>query len=178
MKIYLIKALLVVFITAITSVCFADAETGDRSFTISGTGTGDKDFDNSAFGATASIGWYRSPALELGVRQSVSWVEREREGRGDTNDLNGSTRAFVDYHFRQGAKFRPYLGGSLGYIYGDNTEESFIAGPEVGFKYYLQEKAFINTSLEYQFLFDDGDDADDNFDDGVLIYGLGLGIHF
>jgi hypothetical protein len=159
---------------AIASTSFAGPKAGDRSFSISGTGTGDKEFDNSNFGATGAVGWFYTPNVEYGVRQSFSWSDRSNGG----NDFNGSTRGFIDYHFREDKALRPFVGASLGYLYGDTTSNSFIAGPEVGLRYYIQPRAFINTSLEYQFLFDDGDDADNSFNDGVFIYGLGLGILF
>lgn len=31
--------------------------TGEREFTLAGTGTSDKDFDNSSFGISGDIGW-------------------------------------------------------------------------------------------------------------------------
>src|SRR5690606_2167340 len=36
---------------------------GEREFTLSGTGSSDKDFDSSSIGVSADIGWYRSREL-------------------------------------------------------------------------------------------------------------------
>ncbi len=33
---------------------------GDREFSLAGTGSSDKDFDNSTFGISADLGWYTS----------------------------------------------------------------------------------------------------------------------
>ena len=57
----------------------------------------------------------------------------------------------------------------------DGVKEQFIAGPELGLKAFLTPKAFVYVNAEYQFLFDDADQADDNFNDGRFVYSLGLG---
>ena len=40
---------------------------GDKSFSISGTGASDKDFDNNTFGTTAELGWFLSNEMLGGV---------------------------------------------------------------------------------------------------------------
>ncbi len=149
---------------------------GDREFTLSGTGTSDKDFDNSSMGVSADLGWYISTHSVWGIRQSLNYADIE--GENATDDFwNGSTRGYYDYHFLSG-KARPFIGGSLGGIYGDGVNDSFFAGLEFGLKYYALENTFILARAEYQFFFDDGGDADDAFDDGAFAYVLGIGYHF
>jgi len=151
-------------------------DTGDREFTLSGTGTSDKDFDNSSFGVSADLGWFRSAQLVLGIRQSLNFADIEGE---DLNDdfWNGSTRGYVDYHFGQGPA-RPFVGASLGGVYGDGVNDGGFAGLELGLKYYALEKTFILARAEYQFFFDSSDDANDNFDDGAWAYVFGIGFNF
>ncbi|GAB3282887.1 OmpA family protein [Parahaliea aestuarii] len=165
------------FCTALLPVALAAApQEGDREFSLSGTGTSDKDFDNSNFGISGDIGWYTSPDLSLGIRQSVSYADIE--GEGVTDDAwNGSTRGYANYHFGSG-NARPFLGASLGGIYGDNVKESAFAGLEFGLKYYVLESTYILGRAEYQFFFDSGDSAEDNFDDGAWAYVLGVGFNF
>lgn len=56
--------------------------------------------------------------------------------------------------------------------------ESFIAGPEAGIKYFVNDTTFINLGVEYEFVFEDADKADDAFDDGRFVYLLGIGFRF
>lgn len=149
---------------------------GDQEFTLSGTGSSNKDFDNSSFGVSVDYGWYLSGRTLAGVRQSVNFADVEGEGISD-DFWNGSTRGFTDYHFGQGAA-RPFVGASLGVIYGDGVKDTGIAGLETGLKYYMLPTTFIQARAEYQFLFEDSDSAEDNFDDGVWAYTFGMGVNF
>jgi hypothetical protein len=52
------------------------------------------------------------------------------------------------------------------------------AGLEGGAKYYVKPKTFIFAMVEYQWLFNSGNDVANNFDDGRFLYSLGIGFHF
>ncbi|MFV8818998.1 hypothetical protein [Haliea sp. E17] len=91
---------------------------GDREFSLSGTGTSDKNFDNNALGFSGDLGWYLSDPLSLGLRQSIVIAE----GEGD-DFWNGSTRGYVNYHFLSG-NARPFVGASLGGVYGEGIKDS------------------------------------------------------
>ncbi len=67
---------------------------------------------------------------------------------------------------------------SLGYLYGDGVNETFYGGPEAGLRYYVKSDAFIFGRASYQFLFESGDEIDDQFDDGRFVYTLGVGFTF
>jgi hypothetical protein len=146
---------------------------GDQEITLNGAGTSDKDFDSTVFSIQGSWGQYLSDSSLWGVRQSINAFDQE----GDDVKFDGSTRLFFDYHFGSGS-FRPFVGLSLGGVYGERVEETFIAGPEIGIKYWVQDKAFITAMAEYQFLFESGDEARDRYDDGALFYSVGLGYNF
>lgn len=157
-----------------SAVSLADAPMqGTREFSVSGAGSSDKEFDNNTFAMEASYGKYLSSAAAVGVRQSISVVDSQE---GDT-DWNGATRVFYDYHFRQ-QNMRPFVGAHIGYVYGDSVEESFIAGPEAGFKYYVLPSTFVVAQIEYQFLFEEANDANDRYDDGAFAYSVGMGFNF
>lgn len=145
---------------------------GDWEFTIAGGGNNDKDFENGAFSTVFDIGYYLNDDWSVGARQGFGFA-------GDNDDLNfdASTSVYTNYHFNLD-RWRPFIGASLGYIYGEDVEETFVAGPEVGVKYYIKEDAFIYGRMTYEFLFDSADDADDRFDDGRFVYGLGIGLNF
>jgi len=146
---------------------------GEWEATLSGTGTSDNDFDNHTVGLSGSLGKYVTDNWLLGVRQSLNFADVE----GGEDRTNFATRMFGDYVFDLG-RWRPYIGASLGYIYGDNVNDTFAAGPEVGVKYYADRNTFVYLQAEYQFAFEDADDADDAADDGQFFYGVGVGFNF
>jgi len=147
---------------------------GSHEFTLSGQGTSNRDLDNGSFGITGSYGWYLSRDLQFSVRQSVNWASIDNS----SDRINGSTRGALDYHFNATDRLRPFIGASIGAIYGDAVNDTGIIGPEVGVKYYLNPTTFILGQMEYQYMFDDGDDIDNNFDNGAFAYTVGLGLNF
>jgi len=171
------NALAICLCTAmVPAAALAAPSDGDREFSLSGTGTSDKDFDNSSFGVSGDIGWYTSSNLSLGIRQSVSYADIK--GEDATDDFwNGSTRGYANYHFG-GGNARPFVGASLGGVYGDGVNEGGFAGLELGLKYYVLESTYILGRAEYQFFFDSGDEAEDAFDDGAWAYVIGVGFNF
>ena len=143
---------------------------GDWELTLSGAGSNDKDFDTGGFNVQANLGYYIIDSLELSLRQGVGYVNT-----GDDDAFTGSTRIAIDYHFDLD-RWQPFIGANIGYLYGsDDYEESFIAGPEAGVKYFVNDTTFIFGTVGYDFLFEDTDDADDAIDDGQFVYGLGIG---
>jgi len=147
--------------------------TGDKEITLGGAGSSDKDFDDTVFSVQGSWGQYLSESSLWGVRQTVN----ARDTEGESVKFDGSTRVFYDYHFGNG-KARPFIGASIGGVYGDRVDETFMAGPEIGFKYWVQDKTFITAMAEYQFLFKSGSDAQDRYDDGVFLYSIGIGFNY
>jgi hypothetical protein len=146
---------------------------GDWEFTLQGSGTSDHDVDNTTASVEGSIGYFFTDWLELGLRQGVGYVDIE----GGDDNWNASTRGFLDFHFDLG-RVQPFLGVNFGYLYGDEVNETFIAGPEGGLKVFLTNSAFLYGLAEYNFTFEDADDADDAFDEGRFVYALGLGIRW
>jgi len=145
----------------------------DWELTLSGNGSSDNDFDNHNFGASASVGKYISPNFLIGVRQSLNF----NDVPGGNDVVNGATRGFGDYVFDLG-RFRPYIGVSIGGIYGEGINDTLAAGPEIGLKYYADSRTFLFLQTEYQFAFDDVGDATDAADDGQFFHSLGIGFNF
>ncbi len=151
---------------------------GEREFSISGTGSSDKNLDSGSFGFSADIGWYLQDYLILGARQSVNYASIEGEGVKD-DFWNGSTRGYVNYQFAPTERLRPFGGASLGVIYGDGVKDSGFAGLELGGKYYVREKTYLLARVEYQWFFSSSSDVNDAFtDDGAWVYTLGMGYNF
>lgn len=149
---------------------------GDREFSLSGIGSSDDDFNNSSIGLSGDLGWYLRDNVIVGVRQSLNYADIEGESVDD-DFWNGSTRGYADYQFGS-HRLRPFLGGSLGMIYGDAVEDSGFAGLEAGSKYYVLPETYLLGRMEYQWFFDSSSDADDAFDDGAWAYTIGIGFNF
>ncbi len=150
---------------------------GNREFSISGTGGSDQSFDSGSFGVTGDFGWYMRDNMVAGIRQSVNYASIE--GQSIKDDFwNGSTRGYINHHFLAD-RARPFIGASLGGVYGDGIENSAFAGLETGVKYYVRPKTYLLARVEYQFLFDSSNDAADAFqDDGAWAYTVGMGYNF
>lgn len=144
---------------------------GDWEFTLSGTGSSDEDFDNTVFGATFSIGYFFTEALEVALRQSIFVADN-----GGT-DFSGTTRVAGDFHFDLDA-WRPFIGASFGATYGDNVDDTWLAGLEGGVKWYVKPETFIFAMIEWLWFFDDAGDIGDQFDDGQWVYTLGIGFNW
>ncbi|MFP4561021.1 MAG: hypothetical protein ACLFRB_10245 [Thiohalorhabdus sp.] len=145
---------------------------GDQEVTLSGTGTSDTEFDNNRMGLSGSWGMYFQDRLKFSIRQQLNVVDLP----GD-NAWSGSTRAGADYHFDIG-RWWPYVGGHFGFIYGDGVEETMIAGPDAGVKYYVHENTFAFFETEYQVLFNSADEAEALIDDGAWVHTVGVGLNF
>jgi hypothetical protein len=145
---------------------------GDWEVTLSGNGTSNNDFDNHQIGVSGSVGKFVTDNVLVGLRQSINFTDLP----GD-DQTNAATRGFVDYVFDLG-RFRPYVGVSFGGIYGDNVNDTFATGPEVGLKYYADTNTFIFIQSEYQFTFSNTDDANEAADDGQYYHLVGIGFNF
>lgn len=146
---------------------------GDQEVTLSGAGSSDKDFDDTVLSVQGSWGKYLSESSLWGIRQTIN----ARDSEGESVKFDGSTRAFYDYHFGDG-NFRPFVGASIGGVYGEGVDDTFMAGPELGVKYWVLDRTFIQAMVEYQFLFKSASDANDRYDDGAFFYSVGLGYNF
>ena len=151
--------------------------TNPYELTLGGTASHGPDFDGVNASVNASLGYYLTDALELGLKQSLTFSD---VGIGGSN-LNAATRVFVDYHFRLGdhGEWQPYIGANIGYVYGDGVKDTGEAGPEFGVKYYVNANTFIQLAVEYEFFFNNGtDDFSNAASDGQFVYGLGIGFRF
>ena len=154
----------------------ARAEPGPFEFTLAGAGSSDKDFDATQFSGDAGLGFVLGPIV-IGGRQTISYTATDSDIVDDF--WSGSTRAFLDLQLKIGP-IAPFVGAMGGYVYGDLVNDQFIAGPEAGLKLYVgdDEDTFIFFRAEYQFFFEDSDEAEDAFEDGQWIFALGVGLRF
>jgi hypothetical protein len=145
---------------------------GDWQFTLSGTGSNDRHFDSGSFGASVGLSYFLTSGLEAGVRQDMFFADT---GRDDT--WNATTRAGLWYNFDLG-RLKPFVGASVGYVYGDNVNDSFMIGPEVGLKYFVNSTTFVYAQTAYQYFIESDDDVGDRFDDGSFNHTVGIGFRF
>ena len=146
-------------------------QAGDSELTLFGTGSSDNSFDSNTFNMQLGYGMFFSDMLEGVIRQDLGIVVRDNAG----DDWNASTAVGADLNFDMAAGLTPFVGGTVGYLYGDNVNNTWFAAPEGGVKFFANPTTFIQALVQYQWLFDNSDEATDNFDDGRFVYGLGIG---
>src|SRR5260221_489040 len=145
----------------------SDGAAGQWEFVLNGSGASDKKLEQGGLSATGSLGFYLSDHFELAVRQSVLFAASDAGG----SSTSASTRAALDIVFGSGS-FRPILGVNGGRVYGDAVTESWVGGPEAGFKIYVEKDGFLQLLAEDQFFFRSSHDIDDQFDDRSLVDSL------
>ncbi len=149
-------------------------QAGDWEFSLGGGGTNDKEFETGGFNVDAELGHYLTDDFAVALRQSGNYSDV-----GSDTAWSATSRVAIDYHFPLFEdRLRPFIGANLGYVYGENVDDTWAAGPEAGVKWYVKDETFIYGRAEYQFLFEDGDDAEDRFDDGIWLYTVGIGFNF
>ena len=148
--------------------------------TLGGGASNSVDFDGFSANLNASLGYFFTDTLEVAVRQTIAYSDVQADPTGDSSAWNASTRVALDLHFPMGdrGQIMPFIGANIGFIYGESVNDTWIAGPEAGVKVFLDEQTFVFILAEYQFFFDEADEADDAFDDGAFVYSVGLGFRF
>ena len=167
-----VKTLVFAGLLALPFAANAQPAAHDWELTLGGTGQATTEFraddagnPGGSFGASMSLGYYLNDNLEVAVRQNL--------GYATSGSWAGATRAAVDYNFILD-KLVPFVGGNIGYAYGNKGRtDSWAAAAEGGVKYYLQDKAFIFGMVEYSIPFK----GDNQFNDGNWIFTLGLGVN-
>ena len=150
-------------------------DSGDSEFTMTGSGSNDEDFDNMSLNVQGTLGYFTTEYLELFLRQDFGYSD---VSRGD-DVWTAATRIGFDIVFDL-SRYKPFIGANAGYAYGDDKviEDQFIAGPELGLKYFATRDAYLYGLMEWQFLFEKVKDADEKFDDGRYVYSIGVGFKF
>lgn len=150
---------------------------GDWVLTLGGNGSSDKKFRGTEWDIDASLAYFVSDQIGVGVRQNIAFNNSDNSSSASkSDDWNATTSVFGDFHIDLG-RFQPYVGAEIGYLYGDkDIEDSWFAGPEAGVKFFVNSTTFIYGNVKYQFIFDDTDQIDSSFDEGRWVYTLGLGV--
>lgn len=162
-KLYLVPVLALFLVPAVSNAQF---KAGDWDLQIAGSGTAVSggSVDTGNFNFQGQLGYLVTKEIEVGLRQSIIWAD-------GGSAMAGSTGAFADYIFDLD-RWQPYVGVGLGYQYGDNTEDSWIATPEAGVKYFVNATTYIDGSVGYSW------DLNNGLDQGGYVFRLGLGFTF
>lgn len=153
---------------------------GDNMFNLYGSGASDTDLDTTNLAFDFSWGHFFTENIAAELRQGLQLSEDEL--------TSGSSRIAVDWYF-EGQRVWPFIGANLGYAYGDFISDTWIGGPEVGLKWFVNETTYILGMVEYQFFFDEAEDDDGGafggggaeetgFEDGQFVYSIGIGFKF
>ncbi len=169
-KVPLIAKVCIVVVALLLLPAFVFAEqpsygfrTGDREFTLSGSGSSDHSLRRTDFTTSLSLGYFFTDNFEGALRQDI--------GINRGSSWNGATTLAIDYHFNLG-RVQPLIGASAGYIYGDGKDQ-WVAGPEAGVKVFINQTTFVHALVQYEFAVTESFKSD-----GQFIYGLGLGVRF
>lgn len=141
----------------------------DKDFFLNGIGVSSDDWDNKTLTIGASLGYFFTDNIEGSIRQDISYVE----GENTRSAAAAATRGALDYYFDMG-RWWPFVGVTLGYVYGDEVNESWAFGPEGGVKYFVNDTTYIFGTLGIEWFSDSGG-KNDVFDDGRWIYAVGIG---
>ena len=162
-KLYLVPVLALFVLPA---VAHAQFEAGNWDLQLSGTGSAVKggSFNTGDFSIQGQLGYLVTKEAEIGVRQSFIWAD-------GGSASSGRTDAFLDYHFDLD-RWQPYVGAAIGYTYGSNVTDSWIATPEVGVKYFVNSTTYIDGAAGYAWNLDHGPDQ------GGYVFRLGVGFRF
>jgi hypothetical protein len=160
-KVYLIPALALFLLPAIARAQF---EQGNWELTLAGQGSNDQDFRTYQASVQGSLGYFMTKELELSVRQQIGWAD-------GGSVWSGTTRAALDWHFDLD-RLWPFVGVSAGYSYGEEINDDWLAGFELGAKYFLNSTTFVMAVGGYDFALCEG------IDNGGFVYSLALGVKF
>ena len=145
---------------------------GDNTFGLTGVGSSNEDFDNTSFGVELSLGHFFSNNLAGELRQGFNFMDLP-----GSDGWSASTRGALDLYLGT-ETICPLIGANLGYVYGNAVSDTFVVGPEVGLKWFVNDTTYISGLMEYQFFFTKSDKIDDVFNDGRFVYSLGIGFKF
>ena len=143
---------------------------GDKEVLLNAAGVSENDFDSNVFSIEGSFGYFFTKNIEGALRQSFSISSVEDED----SSWNANTRGALDYHLDMG-RFWPFVGGNIGYTYGDDVADTWTVGLEGGVKYFVNPTTFIMGRIEYDWLLDSDDSG---FSDATWVYVIGIGFRW
>lgn len=124
--------------------------------------SGDDSKSSHLAGLNLSYDYALDAGLGVSLEQAVFW-----NFLADQDGLGGRTAAGLDMDVGGAGGFVPRVGVNVGGIYGRGIEDSFFAGPEIGFNVFG-----FDAKVAYDMPFNRG------MDDGIILATIGLGLRF
>ena len=148
---------------------------GPWELELNGNGASSRRFDGFTGAIQASVGFFITPEIEIGGRQSLIYNDI-----GVPASLNASSAFAADLNIPLGDQNQivPFIGGNIGYVYGHGIRDTFEAGPEGGIKLFITNDWFLFGQISYQFFFKSSHTASVGFRNGQFNYGIGVGTRF
>jgi hypothetical protein len=146
---------------------------GDKTMHLGGSGSSDNDFIDNDWSIAGSLGYFFTDEWEAFFRQDVIF----NDVAGSDDNWIGDSRIGANYNFDMG-RWWPFVGAQIGYVYGDVVDDTWVAGPSGGVRYFVNDTTYILGRVEYEFFFDDTDEAEEALDDGRFIYTVGIGFRW
>lgn len=138
-------------LVALPTIASAQFEAGDYELTLAGRGEAPKSVSGGFYGVTGSFGYFLTKEAEVGVRQSVDWINKGVDiPNQHRTTWGGATNAVFDYHFDFGA-LQPFVGVFGGYEYRQGVTGFWDIGPEVGVKYFVNGTTFLYGQVGYSY---------------------------
>ena len=149
-------------------------QAGSSEFTIGGSGSTNRNLNNSIGGGAASYGYYFSSAWEGVIRQQLDYSHPQ----GSTDTWNGETDGALDFHLIDTGAVRPFVGANLGWLYGNHSRDTAGAGLEGGAKFYVLPRTFIYAMADYGWLFRHDKAVASRINTGIWTWSVGMGFNF
>jgi OmpA family len=117
------------------------------------------------------------PELRLDYALTPSWsvygdlVGFNTIGTSSDDGWGGRAALGVSHQWNLGA-WHPFIGPKVGYISGKGVQDGVIVGPELGVRFDVARDTFLYAQAAYDH------DTRNDFDEGIINGGLGLGLRF
>jgi len=97
----------------------------------------DTESDGNWVGGNLTGNYFLTDSISVGGEQAAFYTFGQNSGYSE--GVGGRSVASVDYHLGRGSagflsRFTPYVGANVGGVYGRGLKDSFVYGPEIGFR--------------------------------------------
>src|SRR5687767_7827857 len=96
------KGLLIAALCLLPATAQAQDVENPWELTLGGGGQNSEEFDGLTARVDASLGYYFTEALEVSIRQSISYDDIGFNAAGGGSSFDGATRVALDFHFPLG----------------------------------------------------------------------------
>lgn len=146
-------------------------EKGEHTLMLSGGGISSEDFSGNKTALEVELGYFWTDTFATAVRQELAY-ENYRSGM-----FLGSTAIAADWFWAL-SQVSPFVGASVGAVYGNHRDTELVLGPEAGVRKLIGESVFVNLMAQYEMFRDPSAQTPDERWGGRFAYTLGLGMRY